>query len=524
MANFIIFMGGTGMRCAEAFAYFGACGLLDSGPVQVLLVDSDQSNGNLQRTEKTLTDYAKLRGALYQEGEKPAGILSTEILFSKWIVNLPNDGNFRLSDLNEVNEGGTLAEQDLSKQVMRALYTPYEMRNTIQSLGFFAHPNVGAAVLRAVLLRDEDSVRTDNPLSEYGIFRKAIITALGDGDQQVRVMLVGSVFGGTGASALPTLASDIKALATTPDRQAKLHVSAVPVLPYFQIAHDGVTKPDIDSYDFPLAAKSALDYYNDQQGLFHNVYLVGSPTHGAVEDGGMGGGNQKNAPMFVEWEAAMAAVHFFTEGYKPGIADSTTVHYKWMRYTQPDQKLFIEWSGFSRPDAQQRLSNFVAFCAIYLYYLLPEITRQRAHEKKPLNWYTNYVREYVKDPPNAAVIDLLGEFLRGFMEWLAQSVVNQDVEQEIADRGLLTTFVRHNAQMPELLDELKKVRGEERRKVRRLEKNAHEVLRDAENIVASGAMSLRADDIINRILRGSGEPLAFRTLVKRLYEECGAHK
>ena len=61
MANsdklFVIAIGGTGMRCLESFTHLCAMGVFDSKEIDILTLDTDQTNGNKQRTEELIKQY-----------------------------------------------------------------------------------------------------------------------------------------------------------------------------------------------------------------------------------------------------------------------------------------------------------------------------------------------------------------------------------------------------------------------------------------------------------------------------------
>lgn len=46
---FVIAIGGTGMRCLEAFVHLCAIGMFDNEEINILTLDTDQSNGNKGR-------------------------------------------------------------------------------------------------------------------------------------------------------------------------------------------------------------------------------------------------------------------------------------------------------------------------------------------------------------------------------------------------------------------------------------------------------------------------------------------
>ena len=59
--NFVIAIGGTGMRCLESFTHMCAMGLFDNMEFNVLTLDTDYTNGNKNRTENLINDYNQIK-------------------------------------------------------------------------------------------------------------------------------------------------------------------------------------------------------------------------------------------------------------------------------------------------------------------------------------------------------------------------------------------------------------------------------------------------------------------------------
>lgn len=57
---FLIAIGGTGMRCLEAFVHLCAAGMFDDQEIEILTLDTDQSNGNKSRVEGLVELYNKV--------------------------------------------------------------------------------------------------------------------------------------------------------------------------------------------------------------------------------------------------------------------------------------------------------------------------------------------------------------------------------------------------------------------------------------------------------------------------------
>ena len=81
------------------------------------------------------------------------------------------------------------------------MYAPEEKAQNL-SEGFRARPNIGAAAMLATSANENDP------------FWNQIHKALDDarGGEEVRIFIISSIFGGTGASGFPNIARKIKAI------------------------------------------------------------------------------------------------------------------------------------------------------------------------------------------------------------------------------------------------------------------------------------------------------------------------
>ena len=76
---FIIAIGGTGMRCLEAFVHLCAVGMFDNEEINILTLDTDQSNGNKGRVERLIELYNKVKT---DNPESPGGSPNSNTFFS----------------------------------------------------------------------------------------------------------------------------------------------------------------------------------------------------------------------------------------------------------------------------------------------------------------------------------------------------------------------------------------------------------------------------------------------------------
>jgi len=66
---FVIAIGGTGMRCLESFVHLCAIGMFDSQEIDILMLDTDYSNGNKDRVAHLIEHYNNVKKDGEAEGK-----------------------------------------------------------------------------------------------------------------------------------------------------------------------------------------------------------------------------------------------------------------------------------------------------------------------------------------------------------------------------------------------------------------------------------------------------------------------
>jgi hypothetical protein len=303
MNVFAIGIGGTGAKCLEALLHLHATGLItDQAAKKVrlgtFLIEPDQQSTLLARTEIAIDRYSKLRE---QIGNATEGFAASEIdHYGTWS---PLAGSAPGISLDQVfskpvlrNEASGLAA------LFDCLYPPEEQKAELD-VGFRGRPPIGSAVMSRISL---------DKASESGAWKKLlgdIQTASGSGDPPM-IHLFGSVFGGTGASGVPTLGGMLK---TWLQEQglSKVRVHASLLLPYFDFDGQGDQGTGIhaEARNFQLNTDAALQYLaNNGKACFDQVYLIGSDIK-ARYDFSIGGRSQDNDAHIVELLATLGVRH-----------------------------------------------------------------------------------------------------------------------------------------------------------------------------------------------------------------------
>ena len=309
----LLLLGGTGARCGEIFIHMCANGYFNGEKVNILYIDSDSDNGNTKSMRNLYDTYCKCRKHYRIEGSPVPLFFKPEIELR--YINPVMDLDF-FSDL--ASKGQTEDSGFRSTiALMRALYSDKEVDMKISD-GFFARPNVGSAVLAANM----DQIMADF-LCRLENERKGL--------KKIKVFMIGSIFGGTGASSFPTISRYLKTklYGESTDKLIgdKLKIGGCMLLPYFAFSRENMDEEklkrsmEVDAEKFSTKTKAAIKYYkevdkqsdqNDQK-IFDALYIIGHDGHdvrGKYETAGSG---QRNLPHISEFYAAMSAVTFFEE-------------------------------------------------------------------------------------------------------------------------------------------------------------------------------------------------------------------
>jgi len=300
---FAIGVGGTGAKCLEALTHLHACGLLsdaDGTPARlgVFLVEPDQQSALLARAQTAISRYAAMQRAIGRAADRFArGELRD---YGTWSPLSTASGAI---SLDQVFPKAVLRTQAPGVAALFDCLFPPEEQSADLEVGFRGRPPIGSAVMSRVSLEKEaQGGQWQQMLSD-------IQTAAGSGELPV-IHLFGSVFGGTGASGVPTLGQLLKNWLKG-QGLSSVQVQASLLLPYFDF--EGVADDDTgvhaESRNFQLNTDAALQYLSSSgEACFDRVFLIGSDIK-ARYGFSIGGVSQSNAAHLVELLAALGLRH-----------------------------------------------------------------------------------------------------------------------------------------------------------------------------------------------------------------------
>jgi len=415
--NYYIGVGGTGARLAEALVHLCAAGL---GPekLHLFFVDPDQANGNLARTLNLIKLYQRCHSgyvdAASQSKRRP---FKTKIVTSTPEVwSIFEQGDVKLSEY--VNYQNLKQSNPAYADFISILFTEEELETQLNE-GFRGHPSIGAVTMA--------NVREDQ--EPWKSFWEEVEKC--QEPNEARVFLSGSIFGGTGASGVPTFgARDVlkyNKRAKIDDNLSKIYLGGALVLPYFSFDVDpNATEEEemfVTASDFPIATKAALQFYSEKSLTFDELYLVGDSLSQNVGSFSPGSKTQRNRPHYAEVAGALAARDFFAQPQKDDAASETTYF-----LSARDGKR-VDWAAMPTTrddgrvgDEQDLVKRRMAISTAFFYML--STYGQQVLDETPGSvrdaWYKRNFGRRAPDPHGSAsrsILDDITDYGRRFLAW-----------------------------------------------------------------------------------------------------------
>ncbi|HEY0152220.1 MAG TPA: hypothetical protein VGB92_09495 [Longimicrobium sp.] len=414
-------LGGGGARVLEALLHLCSLGL---GParLRVLVVDPDEANGSVQRALRALNDYRDVRDGVGQ-GSEPEGFFRTEVelLAPDIPVWSPLAGDLGRPDtlFSTSVDHALMAHGSPGLDTLFDLLYSARLRELDLSFGFRGVPSVGAVFM--------------NRLVSEPMFAQLLAHAHADPGKW-RFFATGSVFGGTGAAALPAIVRALRAGDHPSWRGAEVRgvareaLGAALLLPYFKAP----AAPEGEG-DCVREWSAALGEHLDDPG-YGAYYLLGDSIPRGLNQHVAGGAWQRNTAHFIEFFAALGALDFAARGGVPG-GESPVYRILGLRGDNP------EWGDLPMsPPSRAALRSALVAMHVFLTELRPngrewpwlgaELTGVTWAELLRLD-----AEVWVRESP---ALDAMGRFWRRTWEWLREmrrgphsslSLVNASDEQ-----------------------------------------------------------------------------------------------
>lgn len=433
--TYIFAVGGTGARVMRSLTMVLASGgnqIPKDMEIVPMIYDYDVDNGDKDRSDKVMNLYKEIHDSIYEKSNAITVDRSKGVFFSgKMSMIKEQDGENAYDTKKKISKDSgfnvdmkTCIEKDrvignqsqyltlkdyinydqLSTTVQRlidTLYTDEEKEMTLEK-GFKGRPNVGCVVIDKIA-----------DLAEYRHFRIVF-------NENDRIIIVGSLFGGTGATCIPSLLRMLRD--DTKTKNAKIAVIAA--LPYFNVTPN----PDsaIDSDTFPAKTKAAIDTYRGMVYRKANaVYFLGdNGSQGAFENH-EGREEQKNKAALCELEGAFDVLHFINlpdrelQNLGNDINDAIAFEngYKYEADDMPNPVMIEHFMGDSTHE-----NNLFPYLGALNRLVLFSKFNQKVYESPTqfatANWYNNHLGN------NAPMITdfkkCLNEFASYLLSWIEE--------------------------------------------------------------------------------------------------------
>ncbi len=414
MGYYFISIGGSGAKVMESLTHLCAAGLLPNKEKQeklyVMAIDPDIGNGNLKRSSAALNSFEVFQD--FQVG-KNTPLLKTEVELAKPFIWSPTEHDKKLDDIMSYQ-----AYKDTPLgSLYEALYTRDE-RNTFLNEGFRGRPSIGAAVMAKKAALFSTQGWEDHADAPWDKFARLVKQDAKSG-QIARIFLAGSVFGGTGAAGMPTVARLLQREFKTYCEEGKVVIGGALILPYFSFTPTQISNQIFaSSENFLTNTKAALKYYSVKDKVYNSMYFIGDDVLSPVKDFSVGAASQNNDAHIVDLYGAFAAVDFYQTPVDDLKKCSFITHsieecFKWTDF--PD----VHMADGSDVRVKDRFGQFVRFIFSYLHLIRPILSPLASGQEKTYKypWFVDYFNGVDVDTNEVKNFDAYAE---SFVRWLEQ--------------------------------------------------------------------------------------------------------
>ena len=369
MKRYVLLVGGTGARLADALIVAASAGAFPAEKLEVLLADTDRRGvRSAGLVAAKMADYARIHQAV----KAKEGPFRTEVAFSSWPRELPEEA----SSLSRFTAG---TEEDAF--LCQALFDEAAADLDLHE-GFHGRRMLGLVTYAGLLQEAEQDY--DDALACMVDDMNAALEA----DEEVRVVLAGSVCGGTGAAGIAALTRYIRK--RTAD---KVHLGAV-----LLAACD-------DEQDAAHANETLAEYAKEK--LLDTVCVLGLPQSSR--------------------SAVPAEYAHLTDWLGMYCMDVLLHRPQWLRgvFTVKAPEGPLSWGIFGKAAERYRLcyGGLMKFASAWAGGLSANVEKRL---RKPvflrdglLGWYAHFFRRMEADrEEQLALLEPLGRLMKVCMIWL----------------------------------------------------------------------------------------------------------
>ncbi len=384
MKRCALLFGGCGGRIGEALAYAAAAGVMETPSMQVILMDPDQQDPHILKCRSLMEDYTRVRRLFTQ----PEDEFFLDLQCDLWPEQAPADGLATLC-----------GDQDCDQLLMKAFFSKEAARRPLSS-GFGGNRFLAATAFEHLLT--PDALAKDNALTRLLADTR---------DEDVQIVLAGSLCGGTGSAGIPALASWLRR-----ELGDRAHLSAVLLLPY------GASDRSVD-------AKTALQACGAEAYNMPAV-LIGLPEDARVRD-------LPDEARLPEW----LAVHAIDWLMRHDASDHAA-------YTYQAKSGTLSWENFGKSADLYRsgyvrlMKTAALFRLVFTPMLNQCLSRPQTLKDRLTPWFNACCRPIARMEASEKAIlqeDLaaLNRLMKGAWSWLEEIAATLPQEMRYADAVLV---------------------------------------------------------------------------------------
>ena len=322
---FVLGIGGTGMRCIESLIHLCAMGMFDNTDIHLLALDTDKNNGNFSRLKEVKEAYVKAKGV---EASSRVALqdtfFSANIKYYEFSPNYEHKSTFKAVFDYSNTQYNHNEETDLADLVLAKNVEDFNLRH-----GYRAQTHLGSMMMYHSIIEAAKSPTNNDLKSFLGELAKQAQTG------NPRVFILGSVFGGTGASSIPIIPQAISKAAEIMTNGAvnvlkSAYFGSTLLTAYFSFkapsSNELVNQKVIATSDkFALNSQVAMMFYEDDstvKSTYQKFYMMGTDSlswdpmakdRDNMSETITGGEKQKNDSHYIELLAASSALSFYNE-------------------------------------------------------------------------------------------------------------------------------------------------------------------------------------------------------------------
>ena len=388
MGCYVLAVGGTGNKILESLVYCAAIDgfyTLDGEGVRrpipefhMLSVDVDSACGNTTRAKRAAEYYEDIRQAYESYPARHPGF-HTAVLAQRWNMNLSR----RAMSVDKLVEG-----HRRDKLLSRTLFSRTES-SLEYSEGFRGHPDLGVLFF-SDLLNSLDRLRAEGQPDEMNNLMDRMQAEIARGEK-VKLILCGSIFGGTGASGIPAIARFLRERFRA--GSDLFEIGAMLMLPYYKVPPSSQNEEleiVVKSSTFLDKARTALQYYGmegmirsgegDEKGVFDALYMLGLPMEAFITTRiySTGSQSQENDAHMLEWMATRCISHFFRTGFRGSEAHNIDCYYYQWHTPQ------LSWQSFDSEEELYRkgYTSLLKAAALFFAELYPSVVKCAAGDRR----------------------------------------------------------------------------------------------------------------------------------------------